>query len=103
MDHHYECGRIARNLDITLGLRTLDWDRDRIRRSMYGKAGAYRPKPYGIEYRTPSNKWVSHVQYQQATYQAAIAGVQDYFDNGVKCKFMQERPGETQARIDGGN
>lgn len=28
------------------------------RSQMYGKAGAYRPKPYGLEYRTPSNYWL---------------------------------------------
>lgn len=27
------------------------------RRSMYGRAGACRKKPYGVEYRTPSNWW----------------------------------------------
>ena len=29
------------------------------RAEWYGKAGIYRPKPYGIEYRTPSNRWFS--------------------------------------------
>lgn len=26
----------------------------------YGKPGAYRDKPYGLEYRTPSNYWLTH-------------------------------------------
>ena len=29
-----------------------------MRKQLYGKAGAYRPKPYGFEYRTLSNFWV---------------------------------------------
>ncbi len=28
------------------------------RRKFYGLAGLYRPKPYGLEYRTPSNYWL---------------------------------------------
>ncbi len=30
------------------------------RRTMYGKRGAFRPKPYGVEYRTPSNLWLAY-------------------------------------------
>jgi len=102
MDHHYECGRIARNLDVTLGILSLTWDRDRIRRRLYGKAGAYRPKPYGIEYRTLSNMWLTHNDYIRQVYRGAIAGVTDYFENGASCMFMRERAGATQDRIDRG-
>ena len=31
------------------------------RKSFYGKAGSFRHKQYGIEYRTPSNIWLSNV------------------------------------------
>lgn len=31
---------------------------DSIRRRLYGEPGAFRPKPYGVEYRTPSNSWL---------------------------------------------
>lgn len=35
----------------------LMYDQQGGRRATYGAAGRYRPKPYGIEYRTPSNFW----------------------------------------------
>lgn len=48
----------ARFLDLYLTLPWIDWDHQPRRRATYGKAGLYRPKQYGIEYRTPSNWWL---------------------------------------------
>lgn len=56
---HFEaCATLARQLDVHLGLPSLLWDRDQTRRSLYGGAGSFRPKSYGMEYRTLSNVWV---------------------------------------------
>lgn len=33
------------------------------RRQFYGKPGAYRDKPYGLEYRTPSNYWLNNSDF----------------------------------------
>jgi hypothetical protein len=33
------------------------------RNSFYGRPGIFRPKPYGIEYRTPSNWWTNSAKY----------------------------------------
>ena len=44
--------------DYLLGLPSLLYDVDTERRTMYGKAGAHRPKEYGVEYRTLSNFWL---------------------------------------------
>lgn len=49
---------LGRACDLFLGCPSIVFDGDRNRRLLYGKAGAIRHKPYGLEYRTLSNFWV---------------------------------------------
>lgn len=44
--------------DLFLGVPATKLDKDVQRRELYGKAGCFRPKPYGVEYRTLSNFWI---------------------------------------------
>lgn len=50
-------------LDFYLGLSSVMHDRDTERKKMYGKAGAFRPKDYGVEYRVLSNFWIFSDKY----------------------------------------
>jgi hypothetical protein len=50
---------LGRKCDMFLGLWSVIKDPDTRRRQLYGKAGAIRFKPYGIEYRTLSNFWLA--------------------------------------------
>jgi hypothetical protein len=49
--------KMGRLLDAFVGAPLAMLDPDKQRRELYGKAGAIRFKPYGLEYRTPSNFW----------------------------------------------
>lgn len=49
---------LVRLLDISVGLPSLSLDKQGLRRQWWGQAGTYRPKPYGLEYRTLSNFWI---------------------------------------------
>lgn len=69
---------IARLMDCLLGLPSLLLDPDRTRRQFYGKAGAYRPKPYGLEYRVLSNFWITNAHYRMWVFRQARAAVEVY-------------------------
>jgi hypothetical protein len=49
---------LVKYLDAYVGTFCVLQDKDTRRMSRYGKAGAFRPKPYGTEYRVPSNFWI---------------------------------------------
>lgn len=49
---------IIKAMDLFVGCMMLEFDTDKDRRELYGKAGAFRKKSYGVEYRTASNVWI---------------------------------------------
>jgi hypothetical protein len=74
--HRNQCNMVARQMDFVLGLASLEYDDNIERRSMYGKAGAVRYKPYGVEYRTLSCKWLDSDNLKRWVFRNAIKGVQ---------------------------
>lgn len=68
-EHLQICADFVKMLDATVGLLMTYIDRDPRRRELYGKAGAFRPKPYGVEYRTPSSVWLKNKAYRHAVWQ----------------------------------
>lgn len=50
--------QLVRWCDVFLGLPSVFEDPDKGRRQLYGAAGCFRPKAYGIEYRSLSNYWL---------------------------------------------
>ena len=51
---------LVKQMDWYLGAWSVTRDTDNVRRQLYGKAGACRIKPYGVEYRVLSNFWLTH-------------------------------------------
>jgi hypothetical protein len=57
--HIEECTKIVKQLDYFVGMWSCKKDKHfSQRRVIYGSAGSFRPKPYGLEYRVPSNFWL---------------------------------------------
>ena len=63
-------------MDALLALPSLFKDNDRQRRRLYGQAGAFRPKPYGFEYRTLSNFWIKNERDMRWAYQSTHKAIQ---------------------------
>lgn len=59
---HVETSRhpltVVKYMDLFLGVPSVLMDPYPERRGLYGKRGAHRVKPYGVEYRTLSNFWI---------------------------------------------
>lgn len=49
---------VIRKMDLFLGVPSVLMDDGEMRKQLYGKAGAFRVKSYGVEYRTLSNFWI---------------------------------------------
>lgn len=86
-DHIKTCATIARELDYTLGLPSLIWDKDNRRRELYGRAGAFRPKSYGMEYRVLSNAWCTTAMHVGWIFDAAKRTVEQTLSNGYHSLF----------------
>lgn len=53
-----DCLELVKAMDLFVGCPMIEFDFDTGRRELYGKAGAFRKKDYGVEYRTASNAWI---------------------------------------------
>ena len=73
--HIEECKVLIKQLDLVLGIPSLLLDRNNTRRQMYGKAGAYRPKPYGVEYRVLGNFWLRNNALKVWAFESTVLAV----------------------------
>lgn len=94
-EHFDTCASVARQMDYYLGIMSLEWDQDNTRRALYGMAGAFRPKPYGVEYRVLSNAWLNRMSLIKKVFNLAKKGTEKYFDGQI----MEEEYGDLARTI----
>lgn len=75
--HIEDCMYVVRQLDYYLGVPSLLLDPDPRRRELYGKAGAFRTKTYGVEYRVLSNFWLRSEQAIEWVYKQAMLALSE--------------------------
>jgi hypothetical protein len=68
--------KIVFAMDAVLGLESISLDSDDRRRSMYGKAGCFRFKNYGLEYRTLSNFWIKTPELMEWAYTKTMEAIE---------------------------
>lgn len=89
-------------LDFTLGLESVNLDEDDRRREMYGNAGCFRFKEYGVEYRTLSNFWIKDDKLINWAYDKAIEAV-DLVNSGLITMLIKKYSNEVKNIIDNNN
>lgn len=73
---------LIKMMDLYHGVPSVLMDKGELRKELYGKRGAYRDKPYGVEYRTLSNFWIFNpklIDWVWNNTERAVAAVEAQF------------------------
>lgn len=96
---------LVKYLDMYLGVPSVIYDKDKRRRSLYGKAGCFRLTSYGVEYRVLSSammKDVDTLQFVWKQVQKALAAASrgtSLVDSEYVIKAINESDAELAQRI----
>lgn len=71
-NHPNSRANVVLAMDALIGVPSIMYEPDNKRRELYGKAGAYRPTPYGVEYRVLSNFWLTDEKYMRWIYRQVV-------------------------------
>lgn len=81
---------LVKAMDLHIGVPSVLVDTDVDRRSLYGKAGAFRYKDFGVEYRTPSNFWIQSKELCDRVYDGVAKSIEFVKANKVITDEMGE-------------
>jgi hypothetical protein len=88
----YDNTSLIKACDIFLGVPSILQEPDNERKTMYGKAGAYREKKYGVEYRTISNYYAGDRKLTDWVFQNTVEAIN--FANAGRCNFLSHEEKE---------
>jgi hypothetical protein len=79
-------------LDATLASQEMRWCKDTVRPTMYGALGNFRPKSYGLEYRTLSNSWLNQgPAFHEDLFNVTKKTVQGLYEKQEKASILVDK------------
>ena len=94
IEHLNHCSDLVKQLDWYLGYWSLFTDKNNIRRTLYGQAGACRYKSYGVEYRVLSNFWLTKKPLRRDVWDRMNQAIWD-----MSVLYMPEKGGSDANRL----
>lgn len=91
--------KIIYAMDFVLGLESINLDPDDRRREMYGNAGCFRFKKYGVEYRTLSNFWIKTDELMEWAFNSTLRAI-ELVNSGIIDKLIQDYAAAVKIVID---
>jgi len=76
--------KIVKSFDIFVTLPALFKDNDTRRRELYGKAGSFRVKEFGVECRALSNFWIQSEENMRWVYRQSIKAIEAVLSNEIE-------------------
>lgn len=95
--HTMNCRDLVKQLDWYLGGWSIRTDSDPTRRKLYGRAGAYRPKTYGVEYRVLSNFWITTRERRLAVWNRLQTAIRDMSTTYMPDLYGSSNPSLVEA------
>lgn len=95
-----EAFKFGQYMDLAAGVPATIMDDGEMRKELYGKHGACRIKPYGMEYRVLSNFWIFDAKTIEWAWQATNRAIEMYEENSVPIDDLHEH---IQEAIDNNN
>lgn len=94
--------KIIYAMDVILGLESIILDSDTKRRELYGNAGCFRFKEYGVEYRTLSNFWIKDNKTIKWAFNKTLEAI-NLVNSGLIDTIINEYSKEIKEAIDSHN
>lgn len=92
--------QLIRVMDIFIGLPSIIQEPDNERKTLYGKAGAFRFKSYGVEYRTVSNYYISSPTLTEWAFNNTMSAI-EFVNNNQS--ISEEEANAIQIAINSNN